>query len=84
MTTTLSNDIRRQKMANAAIAHLLFPTRQANAIKAKEQLLPAARLRSKILWLQYQRQKQKAVASPPPIFYIGRHLLITLNNTFIT
>jgi hypothetical protein len=47
-------------MANAAIAHLLFPTRQANAIKAKEQLLPAARLRSKVLWLHYQRQKRKS------------------------
>ena len=68
MTTTNDNDIRRQKIANAAIAHLLFPTRQADAIKAKEQLLPAAQLRSKVLWLHYQRQKQKAVASPPPIF----------------
>jgi len=83
MTTTLGNDIRRQKMANAAIAHLLFPTRQANAIKAKEQLLPAAKPRSKVLWLHYQRQKQKAVASPPLILNVGRHLLITLNNTFI-
>ncbi len=69
-------------MANAAIAHLLFPTRQANAIKVKEQLFPAARLRSKVLWLHYQRQKQKAVASPPPILNFGRHLLISLNNTF--
>jgi hypothetical protein len=67
MTITLSNAIRKQKMANAAIALLLFPTPQANAIKAKEQLLPAARLRSKVLWLYYQRQKQKAVISPPPI-----------------
>jgi hypothetical protein len=75
MTTTLSNDIRRQKIANATIAHLLFPTRQANAIKAKEQLLPAARLRSKVLWLHNQRQKQKAVASPPPIF-LYRYSLI--------
>jgi hypothetical protein len=48
---------------------LLFPTRQANTIKAKEQLFPATRLRSKVLWLHYQRQKQKAVASPPPILY---------------
>jgi hypothetical protein len=83
MTTTLSHDIGRQKMANAAIAHLLFPTRQANAIKAKEQLLPAVRLRSKVLWLHHHRQKQKAVASPPPFFYFGRRLLISLN-TFTT
>ncbi|MFN7690408.1 MAG: hypothetical protein ACK5QU_04945 [Bacteroidota bacterium] len=59
MTTTQSNDIRRRKIANAAIAHLFFLTRQADAIKAKEQLHPAARLQPEVLWLNNQRQKKK-------------------------
>jgi hypothetical protein len=31
-----------------------------------------------------KNKKTKTVASPPPFFYFGRHLLIHLNNTFTT
>jgi hypothetical protein len=80
-----------QRFANAAIAHFIFSNATSQIKKIKRAIAPSLQTlvaKTEGSFLTYtlttKKKKQKAVASPPLIFYFGRHLLITLNNTFTT